>query len=189
MGLSQPNKGAPARREDGRLVAMRRHPAQGVSPFASTWRRNSPKPSRRALLSPANLLFFAPGRLALRQPLPKHRLAPVMDAGRARLRAIGERLQQIGQLGVAMLLHEARHIVSSATATGSQTIGSVGSSKLELDQRERRTVGHCLLACRSRLIETIGDTSSDGGLKKDWIARTRVSGISPSETLIGRGAA
>jgi len=31
--------------------------------------------------------------------------------------------------------------------------------KLELDQRERRTVGHCLLACRSRLIETIGDTT------------------------------
>jgi hypothetical protein len=31
--------------------------------------------------------------------------------------------------------------------------------KLELDQRKRRTVGHCLLACRSRLIETIGDTT------------------------------
>ena len=31
--------------------------------------------------------------------------------------------------------------------------------KLELDQRERRTVGHCLLARRSRLIETIGDTT------------------------------
>ena len=30
---------------------------------------------------------------------------------------------------------------------------------LELDQRERRTVGRCLLACRSRLIETIGDTT------------------------------
>ena len=26
-----------------RLLALRRHPAQGVSPFASTWRRNSPK--------------------------------------------------------------------------------------------------------------------------------------------------
>jgi hypothetical protein len=31
--------------------------------------------------------------------------------------------------------------------------------KLELDQRERRAVGHCLLASRSRLIETIGDTT------------------------------
>ena len=31
--------------------------------------------------------------------------------------------------------------------------------KLELDQRERRTIGHCLLARRSRLIETIGDTT------------------------------
>ena len=31
--------------------------------------------------------------------------------------------------------------------------------KLELGQRERRTLGHCLLACRSRLIETVGDTT------------------------------
>ena len=31
--------------------------------------------------------------------------------------------------------------------------------KLELDQRESRTVGYCLLACRSRLIEIVGDTT------------------------------
>jgi rhodanese-related sulfurtransferase len=31
--------------------------------------------------------------------------------------------------------------------------------KLELDQWERRTVSRCLLTCRSRLIETIGDTT------------------------------
>jgi hypothetical protein len=31
-------------------------------------------------------------------------------------RAIGERLKQIGQLGVAMLLHERRHAVGAAPA-------------------------------------------------------------------------
>jgi hypothetical protein len=41
--------------------------------------------------------------------LPEHRLAPIVNAGRARLRAIGERLKQIGQLGVAMLFHEPPH--------------------------------------------------------------------------------
>jgi hypothetical protein len=41
-----------------------------------------------------------------------------MDVGRARLRAVGERLQQIGQLGVAVPIHEARHVVDPATAAG-----------------------------------------------------------------------
>ncbi len=36
--------------------------------------------------------------------------------GRACLRAIGERLQQIGQLGVAVPFHEARHIMGPAPA-------------------------------------------------------------------------
>jgi hypothetical protein len=36
-----------------------------------------------------------------------------MDAGGARLRAVGERLKQIGQLGVAVLFHEARQFVAS----------------------------------------------------------------------------
>ena len=39
-----------------------------------------------------------------------------MDAGRARLRAVGERLKQIGQLGVAMLLNEPRHVIGPAPA-------------------------------------------------------------------------
>jgi rhodanese-related sulfurtransferase len=41
---------------------------------------------------------------------------------------------------------------------GERTAGTF-QFKLELDQRESRTVGYCLLACRSRLIETIGDTT------------------------------
>jgi hypothetical protein len=49
----------------------------------------------------------------LRKRLPEHRLAPVMDAGGARLRAVGERLKQIGQLRVAVLFHEARQFVAS----------------------------------------------------------------------------
>jgi hypothetical protein len=36
-----------------------------------------------------------------------------MDAGGARLRAVGERLKQIGQLRVAVLFHEARQFVAS----------------------------------------------------------------------------
>src|SRR3984885_9916021 len=40
-----------------RLLALRRHPAQGVSPFAST-RSAIAQNSRQALLSPANLLFL-----------------------------------------------------------------------------------------------------------------------------------
>jgi hypothetical protein len=43
---------------------------------------------------------------ASRQRLLVHRLAPVVDAGRARLGTIGECLQQVGQLGVGMLLKE-----------------------------------------------------------------------------------
>jgi hypothetical protein len=46
----------------------------------------------------------------------EHRPAPIVDTGRARFRAIGERLKQIGQLGVAMLFHEPRHIVGPMSA-------------------------------------------------------------------------
>ena len=51
-------------------------------------------------------------RIGSRQPLPEHRLAPVMDAGRTRLRAVGEGVKQIGQLRVAVLRHEPRHAVA-----------------------------------------------------------------------------
>jgi hypothetical protein len=42
--------------------------------------------------------------------------APIVDGGWARLRAAGERLQQIGQLGVAVPFHKARHTIDPATA-------------------------------------------------------------------------
>jgi rhodanese-related sulfurtransferase len=45
-----------------------------------------------------------------------------------------------------------------ARLSGVRTAGTF-DLKLELDQRERRTVSRCLLPCRSRLIETIGDTT------------------------------
>ena len=45
-----------------------------------------------------------------------------------------------------------------ARLSGSRTVETF-ALKLELDQRESRTVGDCLLARRSRLIETIGDTT------------------------------
>jgi hypothetical protein len=50
--------------------------------------------------------------------------------------------------------------VQPDSSCGSGCLGKPWEAlKLELDQRERRTVGHCLLARRSRLIETIGDTT------------------------------
>ena len=50
---------------------------------------------------------------ARREPLVD-RLALVVDAGRARLGAVGECHQQVGQLGVAMLVEELCHGVASA---------------------------------------------------------------------------
>ena len=52
-----------------------------------------------------------PGKLPMRwlwQRLLIHRFAPVVDAGRAHLGAIGECHKQVGQLGVAMLLEGPR---------------------------------------------------------------------------------
>jgi hypothetical protein len=44
------------------------------------------------------------------------RLASVVDADRARLGAGGERLQEIGQLGIARLRHQALDVVAPAPA-------------------------------------------------------------------------
>ena len=46
------------------------------------------------------------GAGALREQLLVHRLAPVVDAGRTRLLAVGQRQKQVGELGVAVLIHE-----------------------------------------------------------------------------------
>ena len=67
----------------------------------------------------------------------EHRPAPIVDAGRARLRAIGERLQQIGQLGVAVLFHEARHIVGPAAAAQLAEDRKRGVTKVGPDERTR----------------------------------------------------
>ena len=72
----------------------------------------------------------------------EHRLAPIVDAGRARFRAIGERLKQIGQLVVAMLFHEPRHIVRRPH--GSQTIDSVGLRRSDRTTAPSRGIGHAL---------------------------------------------
>ena len=65
----------------------------------------------------------------LRQALAVRRLASVVDAHRARLGAVGQYRQQIGEHGVLMLRHEPFHLVAPApfarladeTSTGSRT--------------------------------------------------------------------
>ena len=44
----------------------------------------------------------------------EHCPASIVDTGRARLRAIGKRLKQIGQFGVAVLRLEPLHVVDAA---------------------------------------------------------------------------
>jgi hypothetical protein len=63
--------------------------------------------------------------LASREPLVDH-LAAIIDAGGPRLGAVSERLQQVGQLRVAVLLEEPRH-----------TVAPVPIARLA-DNRERR---------------------------------------------------
>ena len=65
----------------------------------------------------------------------EHRLAPVVDTGRARFRAIGKRLKQIGQLGVAMLFNEPRHVVGPATAARLADDRQRGVTKVGQDDR------------------------------------------------------
>jgi hypothetical protein len=65
----------------------------------------------------------------------EHRPAPIVDAGRARLRAIGERLKQICQLGVAMLFHEPRHVVGPVTAARLANDRQRGVTKVGKDDR------------------------------------------------------
>ena len=66
------------------------------------------------------------GAGALREQLLVHRLAPVVDAVRAPLLAVGKRHDQLGQLGVAVLLDKPRH-----------TVAPVPIARLA-DNRERR---------------------------------------------------
>ena len=52
--------------------------------------------------------------------------ASVVDAGRARLLAVGGRHRQIGQLRVPMLRHEPFDVITPARPHGSQMIASIG---------------------------------------------------------------
>jgi hypothetical protein len=58
---------------------------------------------RVSAILPLVSVFQTQRQVPLRQQLIVHRLAPVVDVGRVRLRAIGERQKQIRQLRVAML--------------------------------------------------------------------------------------
>jgi hypothetical protein len=58
-----------------------------------------------------------------------------VDTRRARFRAIGERLKQIGQRGVAMLFHEPRHIVGPTSAARLADDRQRGVTKIGQDDR------------------------------------------------------
>jgi hypothetical protein len=81
-------------------------------------------PKMRGRLLPSAIFLLLPDRLLLAkqaclpQQLAVDRLAPVVDAGRARFRAVGEHLKQIGQLRIAVLLHELRNAVAPAPTAG-----------------------------------------------------------------------
>jgi hypothetical protein len=79
-------------------------------------RPREPSPCRARRLTSAHGLSAQCG---VSRPEPRiHCLARVADAGRARLRAVGELLQEIGQLRVAVLLHEPRHVVVREPVAG-----------------------------------------------------------------------
>ena len=73
-----------------------------------------------------------------------------MDAGGARLLTVGERLEQIGELGVAVLLHELRHAVRPRGPHGSQTIPSVGPRMSDRVSAPSRGMGLARRARRSQ---------------------------------------
>jgi rhodanese-related sulfurtransferase len=77
----------------------------------------------------------------------------------------GERSRNALSQAQAIGREDVRHFAGGMNAwrmdarlSGVRTVGTF-DLKLELDQREGRTVSRCLLACRSPLIETIGDTT------------------------------
>ena len=106
--------------------------SDGRHPFASA-RMTSLK------LSPGPRRALSRAALMSRKPLV-NRLAPVVDAGRARLGAIGECHQQVGQLGVAMLLEELCHGV--ATAPGARAADDRQRRPANIRQSKRAISGH-----------------------------------------------
>jgi hypothetical protein len=64
--------------------------------------------------------------------------------------AVGERLQQIGQLGVAVPFPQARHLVGPARPQGSQTIDSISPRTSDRMSAPSRGMGHVLTKARFR---------------------------------------
>ena len=108
------------------------------TPARAATRRGSCGPTNRPRLLSSPSIFVISRRPVTVEPPFVHRFAPIVDAGRARLLTIGERLQQIGQLGVAMLFHEPRHIAGPAPAARSQTIDGGGGSEGRTGRPRRR---------------------------------------------------
>ena len=77
------------------------------------------------------------GGVALYDQPFKHRLAPIVDADRARLLAVGERQEQVGQLRVAVLLDEPRHRVAPAPAVRLTDDRQGRATKVGQDYRRR----------------------------------------------------
>jgi hypothetical protein len=150
--------------------ALRRRGTLPHTRSAATRHRDMRPDQRPRLLFQANLLLFRAFRGGWRelygQPF-EHRLAPIVDAGRARLRAVGERLKQIGQLGVAMLFHEPRHIVGPATAARLADDRQRGVTKVGQD--DRAVAGHGGTSSRTPGSSTsagCGSSGSDRGWRR-----------------------
>jgi len=81
------------------------------------------------------------GASALWEQLLVHRLAPVVDAVRAPLLAVGQRQKQVGELGVAVLIDEPRNSVSPAPAARLADDRQRADSE-EAGQAFRQEAGH-----------------------------------------------
>ena len=113
--------------------------------------------SRSARISPKRTPGLAPSghssafgsqKDRLWQRLSLDRLAPVMDAGRARFLAVGERLKQIGELGVAVLRHELRN--AQAPTPAARLADDSERRPADVRQGERAVAGHGPSAPRRR---------------------------------------
>jgi hypothetical protein len=103
------------------------------------------------------------------EPL-EHRLAPIVDAGRARLRAVGERLQQIGQLGIPVLFHEARHLVGPAAAA---RLANDRQRRLSHVGQSERTVARHLPHLQVLAPQLPNRSAAAGGVTGDRVPRLK----------------
>jgi hypothetical protein len=78
-----------------------------------------------------------------------------VDIGRACLRAIGERLQQVGHLGVAVPFHEARHTIGLVTAARLADDRQRRSKNVGKDERASRGIGSHPLELRVHRLQPL----------------------------------